>query len=87
MPFKDALTAFFGAPDSLSTLHTGLSVQATESTLVRIGKTKKNLAMPNITDYERNANQYHLTLDRIAILHKSLKITNIGEDVEKREPS
>ena len=45
--------------------------------------------MFNITDYQRNVNQnyneYHLRLDRTAII-KCLQTINGGEGVEKRKP-
>ena len=44
----------------------------------------------NTTNYQRNTNQnhmtYYFTLAQQAIFQKSLQITNVGEDAEKREP-
>ena len=47
--------------------------------------------MPNITNHQGNANQNHNEIPphtcQDDCQSKSLQITNVGKDVEKREPS
>ena len=47
--------------------------------------------MPNVTNHQDNANQNHNEISPHTCQNdyqsKSLQITNVGKDVEKREPS